>query len=57
MGETLARNWEDPGSSFSSAKLGIKTPLSKSYYNIRLICKNCNMELSVIFFTVVTPNL
>ena len=51
MGETLARNWEDPGSSFSTAKLGIKMTLSKFYYSYLIISVFCNRTLSVIFIT------
>lgn len=51
MGETLARNWEDPGSSFSTAKLDTKTWFSKFYYSYLIISVFCNMTLSVIFIT------
>jgi hypothetical protein len=51
MGETLARNWEDPGSSFSTAKLDIKTRFSKLYYSFLIITIFCNIALSVIFIT------
>ena len=51
MGETLARNWEDPGSSFSTAKLDTKTRFSKLYYSYLIISVFCNMTLSVIFIT------
>jgi hypothetical protein len=57
MGETLARNWEDPGSSFSTAKLGTKSSHSKSYNSNRIITKICNMALSVIYITPLMPFL
>lgn len=54
MGETLARNWENPGSSFSTAKLDIKNPLSKSIHSYRKVRKNCEFAVSV---NVLTPDI
>ena len=51
MGETLARNWEDPGSSFSTAKLDTKTRFSKLIHSYRKVRKNCEIAFSVNDFT------